>query len=152
VRIDSSPVYLDSSALAKLFLPERHSEVVERALHGRSDVILSDLAVTEFVSVIARRVRERTLRASQARRLYRRLLQDLSRGEFLRIDLTEPCHRQAERLLFTLGERTPLRSADALHLALASAARAATLFTFDRRLAAAATILGGFDVVGPQRP
>jgi len=148
VRIDSSPVYLDTSALAKLFLPEADSDEVEEVLRGRSDLMISDLAVTEFVSVLVRRVREGTLRSAEARPLHQRLLRDLDGGEFLRVDATEPCHRQAERLLFTLGTRAPLRAADALHLALASIAGARALFTFDRRLAAAATSLGGFEIVG----
>jgi predicted nucleic acid-binding protein len=148
VKIDSSPVYLDTSALAKLFLPEADSDEVEEALRGRNDLLLSDLAVTEFVSVLVRRVREGSLRSHEARRLHQRLLRDLVGGEFLRSDATEPCHREAERLLFALGERTPLRAADALHLALASMAGARALFTFDRRLAGAATALGGFEIVG----
>ena len=148
MRIDSSPVYLDTSAVAKLFLPEADSDEVEKLLRGRRDLYLSDLAVTELASVLVRRVREKSLRAADARRLHRRLLRDLASGEFLRVDATDRCHREAERLLFGLGERTPLRAADALHLALASTAGARVLFTFDRRLATAASGVGGFEIVG----
>ena len=44
-------------------------------------------------------------------------------------------------LLLTLTT-TPLRAADALHLALALSARAASMATFDTRLAAAARAVG----------
>ncbi|MCC6766471.1 MAG: PIN domain-containing protein [Deltaproteobacteria bacterium] len=104
--------------------------------------------VTEFTFLLARRVREGSLRSLEARRLHQRLLRDLAGGEFLRVDGTESSHREAERLLLVLGERAPLRAADALHLALATMAGARTLFTFDRRLASAATALGSLEIVG----
>jgi predicted nucleic acid-binding protein len=50
-------------------------------------------------------------------------------------------HRRAEHFLLTLRE-TPLRAADALHLALATSARAASLASFDVRLSAAARAVG----------
>jgi predicted nucleic acid-binding protein len=50
-------------------------------------------------------------------------------------------HRRAEHFLLSLTE-TPLRTADALHLALAMSARAASLASFDVRLAAAARAVG----------
>ena len=64
-----------------------------------------------------------------------------------RIALTASIHREAERLLMTLGSRVPLRAADGLHLALAVTARARTLVTFDRRMATAARAMGMFDLV-----
>jgi predicted nucleic acid-binding protein len=54
-----------------------------------------------------------------------------------RVELTRDVHRQAEHFLLTLA-KTPLRAVDALHLALATSARAASLASFDGRLAAAA--------------
>jgi predicted nucleic acid-binding protein len=78
VKIDSSPIYLDTSAVAKLFLPEPDSDAVESVLRGRRDLYLSDLAVTER-SVLVRRVRERSLDGSDARKLHRRLLRDHQR-------------------------------------------------------------------------
>jgi predicted nucleic acid-binding protein len=50
-------------------------------------------------------------------------------------------HRRAEHVLLTLTA-APLRAADALHLALATAARAASLASFDARMAAAARAIG----------
>lgn len=51
-------------------------------------------------------------------------------------------HRHAERLLLTLP--VPLRALDALHLATALAADAATMVTFDPRLREAAASQGLF--------
>lgn len=50
-------------------------------------------------------------------------------------------HRRAEHYLLT-STGTPLRAADALHLALASTARAGSLASFDGRLRTAARQAG----------
>ena len=135
------PVYLDASALVKLFVPEPESASLNEALLGAEDVVVSDLALTELASALGRRTRERRVSARDARRIQ-------SEAEKLahachRVELTPPVHRRAERLL--LGSRdVPLRTLDALHLATALAADAATLVTYDPRLRAAAVSQGLF--------
>jgi predicted nucleic acid-binding protein len=146
VKIASSLVYLDASAVAKIYISEPDSEALESALVGRRDLVVSDLAVTELTSAIARRVRDAELAASQAERVYRRILQDVNTGEFHRTELTAAAHREAERLLMGIGRRVPLRAADALHLALAALAGARVLITFDRHMAIAAKALGTFEL------
>jgi uncharacterized protein len=148
VQIASSPVYLDTSALAKLYVPEPGSPTLEAVLVGRRDLIVSDLAVTELASTIARRRREGDLSAAHAQRVYQRILRDCATGEFRHAELTTSVHRDAERLLLGLGRNVPLRAADALHLALAGAHNAHVLITFDRRMRAAAEVLGTFELPG----
>jgi predicted nucleic acid-binding protein len=147
VRIASSPVYLDASALAKVYIPEPESEALESTLAGRRDLIVSRLAVTEVASAMVRRVRERQLRRREMAEVYRTLTGHVAKGRFLRADITATAHREAERLLMTLGTRVPLRAADGLHLALAALAGARTLVTFDRRMTAAAAAAGTFDLI-----
>lgn len=60
---------------------------------------------------------------------------------YQRVELTRDVHRRAEHLLLSAGG-APLRAADALHLALATSARAAAMASFDVRLAAAARAMG----------
>lgn len=148
MKIASSPVYLDTSALAKLYLPEAGSDEMEDALLGRRDVSVSDLAVTELTSAVARRVREADLTATHARRIYQRVSTDVGAGEFRRAEITANSHREAERLLMAIGRRVPLRAADALHLAMAGLLGARVLVTFDERMRSAAEALGTLDVVG----
>jgi predicted nucleic acid-binding protein len=62
-------------------------------------------------------------------------------GVYQRSELIPAAYREAERLLVSLGT-VPLRAADALHLALALGAEAASLLTWDRRLGAAARAIG----------
>jgi uncharacterized protein len=135
------PVYCDSSALIKLYLPEPGSDAFNSAVEGRVDLLVSDLAVTEIVSAVARRLRDGRLTRDAVRSVHHAVLATLDNGAYRRVELTRDVHRRAEHLLLTLDE-TPLRAADALHLALASAGRAAALASFDTRLAAAARRTG----------
>ena len=132
------PLYLDASALVKLFVPESESDALNQALLGAKDVILSDLSLTEMASALGRRTREGLLAGRHARRLHREAVKLATSCRH--VELTPPIHRHAERLLLSL--LVPLRALDALHLASALDAEAATLVTFDPRLRDAATALG----------
>jgi predicted nucleic acid-binding protein len=57
------------------------------------------------------------------------------------VELISATHREAERLLLSI-EAVPLRAADALHLALAVGGDAASLMTYDQRLAEAGRAIG----------
>ena len=135
------PVYCDTSALIKLYLPEPGSEEFNHVVEGRDDILVSDLAVTEIVSALARRLHQGSLTNEATRRLQHAILARLDEGVYHRVELTRDVHRRAEHLLLTLAE-PPLRAADALHLALAASARAGAVASFDRRLAAAARGVG----------
>jgi uncharacterized protein len=147
VRIESSPVYLDTSALAKLYVQEEDSDELDSVLVGRRDLLISELALTELTSAIARRVREGALGPNAGRRIYQQLLRDIRDGEYRVLDLTSATHREAERLLLTIGRQAPLRAADSLHLAIAALADARVLVTFDRQMRAAAVALGSFEIL-----
>ena len=136
----AEPVYVDASALIKLFVPEEESDALNQALAGLSDVIVSDLALTEVASALGRRTRERRLTREEAQRLYREASK--LHGSSHHAELTPPIHRRAERLLLSLTP--PLRALDALHLATALDAEAATVVTFDPRLRDAAISQGLF--------
>ncbi len=136
----AQPVYLDASALVKLFVPEPESDNLNRALAGLTDVIVSDLTLTEVASALGRRVRERRLTRDSAQRLYREASKLHVAAHHA--ELTPPVHRRAERLMLSLA--TPLRALDALHLATALDAEAATIVTFDPHLREAASSQGMF--------
>ena len=122
-------------------MPEPGSNEFNEVVEGRDDVLVSDLAVTEIISALVRRLRQGSLVREAARRLQQAILGRLDEGVYLRVELTRDVHRRAEQFLLSLPE-TPLRAADALHLALASSARAASLASFDARLTAAARAVG----------
>ncbi len=134
-------VYLDSSALAKLYVPEPESDALDAWLRGRRDLMISELVLTEVLSAVARRRREGLLSAGQAVEIRDALLADASSGVFHRLDLSPAVHREAERLLFQV-ESAPLRTLDALHLAAALVGSATHVITFDARMRAAAAHVG----------
>ena len=135
------PLYCDTSALLKLYLPEPDSDEFNEIVKDRDDVLVSDLAVTEIISAMARRMRQGSLAREAARRMQRAIIGSLDDGVYHRVELTREVHRRAEHFLVSLPG-TPLRAADALHLALATSARAASLASFDARLAAAGRAAG----------
>ena len=125
----------------KLFVPEPESDEFNRRVEGRTDLLLSDLTITETAAALARRLREGALSREIARRVLHAILERVNDGAYDRVELTPDVHRHAERLLLSLVD-VPLRAADALHLALATSARAGSLASFDARLAAAARATG----------
>jgi hypothetical protein len=147
VQIEASPLYLDTSALAKIYVQEPDSDALDAALTGRRDLLISELALTELTAALARRMREGQVDAAAGRRIYQQLLRDVRAGEYRLLDLTSATHREAERLLLTLGRHAPLRAADSLHLAAAALADDRALVTYDRLLHAAALAMGAFEVV-----
>ena len=134
-------LYCDTSALLKLYVPEPGSDEFNRTVEGRNDLLVSDLVITEIVSGLARRVRQGTVTQETARRVQHDIVGRLDDGVYRRVELTRDVHRQAEHLLLSLTA-TPLRAGDALHLAMATSARAASLASFDGRLRAAARSVG----------
>ncbi len=136
----AEPVYLDASALVKLLVPEEESRALNQALAGLTDVIVSDLALTEVASALGRRRRERRLTREEAQRLYREASKLHASSH--QAELTPPVHRRAERLMLSLT--ISLRALDALHLATALDVEAATVVSFDPRLRDAAISQGLF--------
>jgi predicted nucleic acid-binding protein len=110
-------------------------------VEGRDDVLVSDLAVTEFISALARRLRQGSFAREAVRRLQHAIVGRLDEGVYHRVELTRDVHRRAGQFLLNLPE-TRLRAAAALHLALATSGRAALLASFDARLAAEARAVG----------
>ena len=130
-------VYLDSSALAKLYLPEKESETLDRFLTGRRDLVISELCITEVVSAIARSQREGVLESEHVERIYEAVLADARSGSFRRLDISPAIHRSAERILLA-SESIPLRTLDAIHIALAVSSGVKYVSTFDLRMSEAA--------------
>jgi len=138
---DDAGISVDSSAFAKLYVPEAESERLDVFLQGRRGLFISDLVITEVLSAVARRKRERELRADQANEIRDAVLADADSGSFERLDLSPAVHREAERLL--LGtDSLSLRTLDALHIALALSISATHVLTFDRRMREAAVQAG----------
>ena len=129
------PVYLDSSALLKLVLPERETVALRGALAGWPDWVSSWLSAVEC----RRAVRRARGNASERARMDH----VLASCTLLRVE--EPALRLAE----TIGS-TELRSLDAIHLACAVSIGdyPDAFITYDGRLASAARDIG-LNVLSP---
>lgn len=126
-------VYVDSSALLKIYLDEPETDVAEVMLTGKRWV------TGRHTLVEVRRNLQRVLDAGELDRARRRFTDDW--GEIDAVDLGEA----ASELAAELAERTGARSLDALHLgaaAIAGAADGLPIVTFDRQLSDAARSLG----------
>ena len=143
-------IYIDSSALAKLYVPEAESGILDAFLRGRRGLMISELAITEVLSAVGRRKRARELGADLANEIRDAVLADADSGSFDRLDLSPAVHRDAEFLLLAT-DSVSLRTLDALHIALARSGSATHVLTFDRRMQEAAE-QAGLIVIDLQQP
>lgn len=123
------------------------SRAVERWIRRLRRPAVSDLAELEVVSAIARKVRDRAMLPADGRRVTGLFLAHLDAGHYARI----PVERQHYRLArdWIGGLQMPLRTLDALHLAVCALA-GLSLATADRTLARHAHAVGARVVRVPQ--
>jgi len=131
--------YLDTSVLVAYYCPEPLSEAVERTLRRMEQPAISALTEVEFASALARKVREKGMSREEANLVLNEFKAHISQRLFARI----PVDREHYTVAFTWLTQfsLPLRTLDALHLAIASGADL-DLITADRGLAQSAGELG----------
>lgn len=134
-------LYLDTSALVKLYVRERGSLQTRKLADHADALATSVVAYAEARSAFARLWRVRPASAGRHRARVTQLDRDWSR--YLQVELTPALGRSAGEL----AEAHALRGFDAIHLAsglwLKSAYAGELRFVaFDRRLAAAARAAG----------
>lgn len=133
--------YLDTSALAKWYLNEPRSEEVEAYLVGLDSAAISSLTTVELRCLLARRRRAGEVDAETEMRVLAVFDEDIRRGFLRRYPLTDDHAVAALNLASSLSDH-PLRTLDALHLAIAGDIGTDTLVTADRIMAAAAEAQG----------
>ena len=147
--------YIDTSALAKRYVPERGSGWIAALLRNDAAAI-SGLSDAEMASLLARRVRESVIPSAQANTIYQAYLRD--REQYRTVELTPDIARSAADLLLSTPLTITLRTLDAIHVVSAQRAFAeaqrygfptGNFITADRNLLAAAA-WAGFTVVNPE--
>ena len=133
--------YLDTSALAKWYLNEPFSKEFEAFIQGQPTAAISRLTVLEFRCLLARRRRAGEITKAIESRVYRTFEKDVGAG------LLQVCPVVDEHLIAALGllemlGKYPLRTLDALHLAIAQGIHCPLLATADRTMADAGKALG----------
>lgn len=134
-------VYFDTSALAKWYLNEPYSEVVELYLMEHGPVAISDLTVVEMRSLLARRRREKHVDSKLENRVFATFEDDIRRGFLVRYPMPATIAEGAVNLIASLPD-VPLRTLDAMHLVIAREIDASILATADRIMAAGAYEMG----------
>lgn len=134
-------LYLDTSALLKLYAEERGTPGVRAAVARASVVTTSRLTYVEARGAFARKLREGELPQAEYQYLTASLEEDW--GKFLVVEMSEHLCQKAVALV----ERHPLRAGDVLQLASACAIRdrveeELAFCSFDDRLNRAAELEG----------
>ncbi len=137
--------YIDTSALAKWYLPEARSEEFSTWIQQQKDTCISSLTVTEFRCLLARRQRMKNLSEAQVQQIYASFEQDVNDGH-LRIYSVNDQQVQNAALLIDRLPANALRTLDAIHLSIARDIPATILASADRVMLDAGKILG-FQVV-----
>ena len=130
-------VYLETSALAKLYVVEAGSpDVVSLAERGRPWLYTSRVTYTEVLSLLARCFREGRIRRADYQRQKRTFLRDWANLHM--VELTVGSLTPAERVI----EQHALRGFDAIHLCSALLLGTPEFACFDTRLRRAAQTEG----------
>lgn len=137
----TSGPYIDTSALAKLYVNESGSSAFQAYVVSLRSGWVSRLAVVEFRCLLARRVRARVISVADqasARGLFE---SDIARGLWEIVPLDDQHVVRAASLIDRLAS-VPLRTLDAIHLATAQSIGASEIATSDQTLASAGSALG----------
>ena len=133
--------YLDTSALAKWYLNEPFSELFEAFIQEQTTAAISRLTVVEFRCLLARRRRAGDITKTIESRVYTAFEKDIGAGFLQVYPVADEYLIAALGLLTRLG-RYPLRTLDALHLAIAQGIHCRRLATADKTMAAAGKAAG----------
>lgn len=131
-------IYFDSSVLVAYYTVEERTDDAKSIVEKAELPVISDLCVAELNVVIRRKQRQGFMSeeaASAVFELFDQHVEDI----YVRVGLDDG-HLEATRQL-SLQTETPLRTLDALHLAVATDVGGA-IATFDDRLAQASRSVG----------
>ena len=129
--------YIDTSALAKWYIPEAGSESFANWIQQQDETCISSLTKTEFRCLLARRQRMQLLSGIQVQEIYAKFQQDCQDGHLLHYPVSDQHVHNATLMIESLPE-IALRTLDALHLSVAHEIAIKTLATADKVMAQAA--------------
>lgn len=136
-----SVIYFDTSALAKWYINEAGSDEVERYIQQHGPVSISELTVVEMRCLLARRKRDKSITRMLEGRIYAAFEEDIRRRFLICHPLQVGLTAGAVNLISFFGD-IPLRTLDALHLAISKEISTEILVTADHIMAEAAKAMG----------
>lgn len=131
--------YLDTSVLVACYLPESMSSKVQKRCAGTDATAISGLSEVEFHSAVARRVRMGDLSRDDALKVLSQFKVHIDDRLYRMAPVEQRDYMLARDWLATF--HTPLRTLDALHLAVAFS-NGFTVLTADKVLARSAKHFG----------
>jgi predicted nucleic acid-binding protein len=137
----SAAVYIDTSAFAKLYVSEAGSQSFQSYAARLGTGWISRLSVLEFRCMLARRVRTNMLTPSDQSAARNLFDADIARGLW-QIAPIEDHHIVSAAGLIDRLAPLPLRTLDAMHLAVAQSLGSKEMATSDQTLATAGAKLG----------
>jgi predicted nucleic acid-binding protein len=135
-------IFCDTSAAAKLYVPEKDFAAMRIMLEKEEQVFISEFARVELMSVFHRQLREKIWTRHQFMIATRQFMNDDNNGFWTWLPLTSAIFEAAAKTYMTLPDSVFLRSADCLHLVTAIPHGFAGICTFDKHQIGAAVALG----------
>ncbi len=137
----TTAVYVDTSALLKWYLNETRSEEFSAFIIRQEAAAISRLTIVELRCGVARRRRTREIDSRTERRILQTFESDVRAG-YLTVHPLDDHHALVAAEIIARLKPHPLRTLDALHLAIARSLSVERIATADRIMAAAAVALG----------
>lgn len=134
-------MYLDTSVLVKRYVAEPDSDQVDEVVVGFT-LVSSELAMGEVWSALLAKERNKALSARDREAAWKAFLDDIDEGVLRMIPLDGVMIREANELMLRVHPQVPLRTLDAIHLATYGSVITGPIFTKDKRMLAAAKLLG----------
>ncbi len=131
--------YIDTSVLVAYYCPENFSEKVQTFLTLQNHPVISSLTDVELCSAISKKVRMDELSNADGNRIISKFQSHLDGGLFRVIPIESEHWRIARGWLSLFN--TPLRTLDALHIAVSSSEQL-IIISADRQLLNSAKTLG----------
>lgn len=138
--MNGSTLYLDTSALLKWYLQEPFSEEFSDFVQQHPGARICSLTVTEMHCTLARLTRNREISAPYAAEALSTFSAQMAAGHLNLVPVEDNYFAHATELIDSL--KLPLRTLDALHLAVAHATGSKQFATADKVQAKAARSLG----------
>jgi predicted nucleic acid-binding protein len=133
-------VYFDTSAIAKWYIAESDSDAVESLVERATRSAISRLTAVELQSALSRRRRNREISGAIEREALA-LFDGHVRDGVFDVFAMQDAHFIAAREIMHNLRRLPLRTLDALHLAVARAHQVEAIATADQVMSVAARAL-----------
>ena len=132
----------DTSAVAKLYVPEAESAAVRTLFDGAEAVAVSELVRVELMAAFHRRLREGRWGRAEFQAAVRQFQQDDLGGLWIWLPLDSAILNAAAQTYTALPETVFLRSSDCVHLVTALHLNFPEICTYDKHQTLAAPALG----------